>query len=213
VQLLTALLGVASTAYWAVGPWLFPNYWWWGLTRAGSELLVQNGCAFALGVFLWLILTRGWTWLRGAVALVCSGGMVLEIIHTSANHAEVLRDKDPGPWIPLAVTFVSVVLIVGAVRVHRRIEDALSPRAARWIRRLGLATYPTYLLHTVSGGAILYALTRAGWPPVAAFLTAFATCVGLGLAIALGPEVWVRRGLSALLGGARPRPVAHTGAD
>jgi peptidoglycan/LPS O-acetylase OafA/YrhL len=211
VELLAAILGLASTAYWAVGFQLFPVYWWLGLTQLGSELLVQNGCAFALGVFLWLILTREWTWLRGALAVILAGGVTLEILHTSSNHAEVLHVADPGPVAPLAVFFLSMAAIIASVRFHRQIQSALGPRTARWVRRLGLATYPLYLLHTVSGGAALYALTMAGVPRVLAFVLACAVSIALGLLVAVGPEPWLRKRLAALLGATNPRPVEGTG--
>jgi peptidoglycan/LPS O-acetylase OafA/YrhL len=210
VEIPAAILGLASTAYWAVIPWVLPNEWWRGLTRLGSDLLVQNGCEFALGVFLWLIFTRGITWIRLALALLFTAGAALEIVHTSQNHAQVLHLVDHGPNGAIALFLLGLAAIVASLRFKERIETALGAQAAAWVQRLGLATYPLYLLHTTSGAAIIRVLTGWGVNPYAAFVVAIASCLLLGLGIALGPEPWLRRRLSGLLGGGGRRAVPAT---
>jgi peptidoglycan/LPS O-acetylase OafA/YrhL len=71
------------------------------------------------------------------------------------------------PFVPIVVWAAAVFLIAVAANRSRRSTGTASPDAAgclrtRYLRTIGLITYPLYLTHNVIGSAIIRVLIDAG---------------------------------------------------
>ena len=84
---------------------------------------------------------------------------------------------------PIIIFLVAVALMAWSLRLD------LSWRG--W-RRIGLMTYPLYLIHDVVGAAMLGALTRAGVPYLAAIPVVGAAMIAVSWLIAAEAEPRIR---------------------
>jgi len=167
IRSLALLLGSVSAIYWlswwlsfmdasgALHQWLLR----YRESRLLELLLVQHGCFFALGVMLWSLLIKrsslvGWI-LACSMALVC-------LLQIAAHHA--LAAEKTGllteSWLPLAVWLAAIGWMVFSIRYSHRLEMGFAWRNA--FRRIGLMTYPLYLIHQVLGCLMLGWLVAAG---------------------------------------------------
>jgi peptidoglycan/LPS O-acetylase OafA/YrhL len=151
------------------------------LDRLRELFLIEHGCFFALGVFLWLLLFDRVTFNRcllifcfglGGVAGIKSIGQ--SVIWLSAVLA-----------IALSVRFNSLISASATVAVPARV--------------LGLTTYPLYLLHNVVGAALIGFLVRSGLNPYAALLTAMTVVLSLAITIAVAFEPLAQRWLRSTI--------------
>jgi peptidoglycan/LPS O-acetylase OafA/YrhL len=120
-----------------------------------SLTLAQFGVFFALGSLLWLSLHEHATGLRLFGMCVCVAGAFPEIY----RHAvETYTEYSPirSFWIPpMLVWATSLGLIVASVRYNATISRALGSGGAATARKLGLMTYPLYLVHQQVGFALI----------------------------------------------------------
>ncbi|WP_374575553.1 hypothetical protein [Phenylobacterium sp.] len=97
-------------------------------------------------------------------------------------------------WAPLLIWLA----VVAALFLFTRRPAAFTP-GAPWVRttlrRLGMATYPLYLVHDIVGALTIRRLVEAGVAPWLALSLALALVVGLSFVVALLVEPAVRRGL------------------
>ncbi len=139
--------------------------------------LLNHGCFFALGIFLFTSANRKLTaneWL--AVAVTVLSGFAEIYYFASYLLTDVPVISSQSPWVPVAVWFAAVLLI--AVAAHRaRCSTAAAPEAPACLRTLGLITYPLYLIHNVVGSAIIRVLVDAGLDQ------SLAVATGLGLVV------------------------------
>jgi exopolysaccharide production protein ExoZ len=143
--------------------------------RVSALLMLQHGGYFALGI----ILTRGdldgWK-PRHAVLIAVTVIIAAVQIHDAAV-GERLADTLTPQWpIALAIWLVGV----GAIAASLHWKEAIARRLARhgaFIRLIGLLTYPLYLIHEHTGGAVLVIGLRHGWNPWLA--------IGSGLVVSL----------------------------
>jgi exopolysaccharide production protein ExoZ len=146
------------------------------LTRMAVEnlSLLRYGTFFAMGIWLWLIGIRS-SPVRLLGLTLCFGGGIIE---TGISAHEKLRDPTIAGLIGMNCVFlVPVIWALGTAAIARAMlasRRGLVPlRLMRFSRRLGLMTYPLYLLHNEVGGRFFVLLTtRLGVP------------LGLGLALA-----------------------------
>ena len=86
---------------------------------------------------------------------------------------------------------------------------ALPERALRTLRRLGLVTYPLYLLHNVTGGAVLGALLGAGLGSTDALLLTIVLIIALSWWVSVTPEPALQKAtrstLTSLVNRLQPR--------
>ncbi|MEI9896345.1 MAG: acyltransferase family protein [Chthoniobacter sp.] len=133
-----------------------------------KPFLPYYGVLFATGMFIWM----------DRQALLSLGGKFVGVIAVlvSATQIAVWSAKgSPHPWIvPTMVWLVSCLVIRYA---------AWNPKAqvAGVVRKLGLITYPLYLIHFTVGVWIIRNLVKAGLSP----LTALAISVMIALVLAL----------------------------
>lgn len=139
-------------------------YWMVLMFRVpGATWLLNHGCFFALGIWLFISANRTFTALEWvAVAAACLAGCA-EIYYFS----DFLLKAIPAisgelVFLPILVWAAAVLLIAFAANKSRRSVGAASPEAPAYLRTLGLITYPLYLTHNVTGTAIIRVLTDAG---------------------------------------------------
>ncbi|WP_376100001.1 acyltransferase family protein [Roseomonas sp. CCTCC AB2023176] len=99
----------------------------------------------------------------------------------------------PGGLLPEVPSYLlAAVLFLGAFLARRRL------RVGPVLSRLAAISYPLYVVHGVSGFAIMGATIRAGWPPAAALALALLWSFGAALALHRLVERPTRRWASRL---------------
>ena len=154
-----------------------------------NMLLLQHGCLFAVGLWLWLLARR--------VSLVRMAGLGLACLFSmakiSATGIEVLRRHGSGLqdlWVPEVIWLAAVALI--ALSLFRP-----KSRPIRALRSVGLMTYPLYLVHMSIGVAVITAL--AGLSKVGALISAIVLSIGIAWLVSLYGEPTIRNILKPLL--------------
>lgn len=205
MPLVVGALGIASAAFNVIIV-LDPSFMPKELERATQLLLLQEGCLFALGTFLWLSLTQAATRLRLTMIVVLLAGCALEVVAQNANFMHMIR-VEGGVLAPLTVFLAAMTALVASVVWNERLIAALGRRGAGFMRTVGLATYPFYLLHNVSGPLLLRCLVDAGLPRIPALIATVAAVMALSLLVTRTAEPRLRRLLARALS-ERPRSPA-----
>ncbi len=189
------VLGAYSTAYWVVQHALGLQ---WHAQQLFKLSLAPHGCEFALGMLLWLITARGASFTRLALAALCLGGGVLQIMgEVAIKAAETGRTNSP---LPPIVAWLSMVALIAASSIWGGEIFSRFGRSARVIRLIGLMTYPLYLLHDVFGSAMLRGLLAVHFGPGTSLTLAAVGTVVLSFGVAAGLEPIIQRRLKPLLG-------------
>ena len=129
----------------------------------GATWLLNHGCFFALGIWLFISANRPLTALeRVAVVVTCLSGCaeIYYFSHFLLNAIPAISDQSA--FLPILVWAAAVLLIAFAANKSRQSAGTASPEAPAYLRTLGLITYPLYLTHNVTGTAIIRILTDAG---------------------------------------------------
>jgi peptidoglycan/LPS O-acetylase OafA/YrhL len=145
--------------------------------------LLNHGCFFALGIWLFMSANRKLTaheWL--AVAVTVLSGFAEIYYFASYLLTEIPAIAGQSPYVPILVWAAAVLLIAVAANRSRRSTGTVSPDAAGslrtdYLRTLGLITYPLYLTHNVVGSAMIRVLVDAG------LNDSLAVGVGLGMLV------------------------------
>jgi peptidoglycan/LPS O-acetylase OafA/YrhL len=136
-------LGLISAAYNIVSLFVVVPGW-----RPASLLLVRDGVYFALGTLIWLSFFKRASPIRLGTICICLVGGCFEITNMGRNMT--------GPtWVPILIWLTSVFVVALSVRFR----NLLSPLP---VRTIGLATYPLYLLHAVTGSFLVDAVRASG---------------------------------------------------
>lgn len=198
LEALTYVIAGICAAYWvAVLLDLWPPF---RLPRLTALLLLQHGCYFALGMMFWLISRRGLTAARIGLCAVCILSAAPQIMLTC--RIEAPNAALVGLWY---VPYLFWLLITACVALSIRWPSQIERRAGRWtgpLRRLGMATYPLYLLHFHVGGAVLLLVAAASLPVWGGILLGIAAAIASAFVEAelLEPPLrrLVSRGITAL---------------
>lgn len=197
---IVAVIGVASSALavahvWLAGAPSISPLLAFSESRTGELLLLKHGMFFCLGVMLWVATERGWSPTRAAVALVCVAGGLAQIASVSV-----------GPHVaPAAIAiWLAAMAFLFAAIARDDVAARLAGRAGPAIALIGLATYPLYLVHDVSGAAVMRELALAGVPRFVALALAMIAMVALALLVTRFPERWLRGLLAQIFAGREP---------
>ena len=140
-------------------------YWMVLMFRVpGATWMLNHGCFFALGIWLFISANRKLTTLEWvAVAVTCLSGCA-EIYYFSDFLLKAIPAiSDESVFLPILVWAAAVLLIGFAANKNRQqAAGTASPEAPAYLRTLGLITYPLYLTHNVTGTAMIRVLTDAG---------------------------------------------------
>lgn len=158
-------LGLVSTGYniaqYLTDGHLFPN------GRLVDLLLLRHGCAFAFGALVYMMSVHGHKWHMAALSLVMLVGVCFELPLQFIAHLD--GHYDAQRFLALyCVWGGSVVLFLASVFYNDRILAVIPEAGRRFTRKIGIMTYPLYLIHAVVGSVALYWFTRAGLPSGAA---------------------------------------------
>lgn len=137
-------------------------------------LLLTYGAYFGIGIILQQGISSRWSVSQSAVIII---GLITAILETRLHALGMSNRVTNSPvtladrwYIASAVTLLGIGLI--AFSVYRsRIFDRLPAGALGFIRQLGLATYPLYLVHfSVGIYSVRMLVTRAGLDPSLALI-------------------------------------------
>jgi peptidoglycan/LPS O-acetylase OafA/YrhL len=198
-------LGLASTLFWvgftlaATEPnsalfELFSRLQW---SRVAQLLLLQHGVFFAIGVLLWLQLVKQprvdqLVWL--SIFVVGAG---LQI----GAEASLKLEKTGltfSPALPCAIWVGAMALFWFAVANNARMR-AMPAGLLKLLRRLGLMSYPLYLLHNVAGGAVMGSLVSWGASTTVALWLAVAFVMVLSWWVSVMPEPALQQRIRSVL--------------
>ena len=198
------ILGLASTLFWVV--------YFVTLSRSGGVThwhlesplnviaqitLLINGCYFALGVFLWKCLFQAFTWKRITMIGICILGGALQIIQRWNFYTPQVAARIPAT-LAVVVWIIAVGLIILFTHANVPLQHLLGHRGVSIARRLGLMTYPLYLLHQ-QFGVFLVMHTRTAVGDWIAILLATVSALGLAYLVSVYLEPPAQRLLGRLL--------------
>jgi peptidoglycan/LPS O-acetylase OafA/YrhL len=130
-----------------------------------AAYLLNHGCFFALGIWLFISANRELTALeRVAVAVTCLSGAAEIYFFASFFLTSIPAISGQSAFVPIMVWAAAVGLIAYCANRNRnrRFAATASPEAPAYLRTLGLITYPLYLTHDVIGTEIVRVLVDAG---------------------------------------------------
>ncbi|WP_404926044.1 hypothetical protein [Mesorhizobium sp. ORM16] len=145
-------------------------------------VLVHHGSFFAVGVLIWLMRFKAVTASRLAFCLLFLGGGVLQIASSVDVHSAKV-----GAAMPYAPSILVFLVAIALMAWSLRLDLSWSG----W-RRIGLMTYPLYLIHDVIGAAMLGAMVRAGLPYLLSMATVGATMIAASWLVATEAEPRIR---------------------
>lgn len=196
------LIGAGSTLFWigyTVSSFAPESRWFhhfnnWQWSRLGELLLIKHGVFFATGVVLWLRLVKRVRRLEPWLVIFLFGG-VLQIAGETALKFEKTGMAFSPLW-PAAMWLLAMAWMWVAVLRNAQIQR-LPTWALNSLRRLGLMTYPLYLLHNVAGGAVMGALATHGLSHSVALWFAIVIVMGLSWWVSRVPEPMLQRSMRA----------------
>ena len=180
MEIVAIAIGLVSTLFWC----LYYPLDWANLaeTRTLDLLLVHHGVFFATGVMLWLMRFKAVTAARLAFCSLFLAGGVLQIASSVDVHIlKVGREMPFAP--PILIFLIGIALMAWSLR--------LDLSWSGW-RRIGLMTYPLYLLHDVVGAALLGFLVRAGLPHLFSMAVVGTTMIAASWLVATEAEPRIR---------------------
>ncbi|WP_137929203.1 acyltransferase family protein [Mesorhizobium comanense] len=181
METVAIVIGMVSTLFWC----LYYPLGWSDLaeTRMLQLTLVHHGCFFAVGVLMWLMRLKAATAARLGFCLLFLGGGVLQIASSVDVHS--IKVGAVMPYAPPILIFlVAIALMAWSLR--------LDLSWGGW-RRIGLMTYPLYLIHDVVGAAMLGAMVRAGLPYLLSMAIAGAAMIAASWLVASQAEPRIRQ--------------------
>lgn len=161
-----------------------------------KAMLLSTGAYFILGFLLFISYRRGLRRTRLVlIGLMLFAGATALWLDAVASPA-ALAHHQPA-LVPVCVWLLMVGLIVASLLVNEVVQQA-DERLRRAVRILGLATYPVYLIHNISGAYLFGRLVNFGMGPAAALVAAAGIC----LSASVGFVLWIEPSLRRLLGSA-----------
>jgi peptidoglycan/LPS O-acetylase OafA/YrhL len=170
--------------------------------RISELVLLKHGCFFAIGGLLWSLLCGVASRAFWGVVILCIAAGCLEIYASGIGHSR-MDGQGHSIIVPVVFWLASLVFIVASVVCNRGISEILPVRLAR---NVGMATYPLYLLHDVTGAALLNLFSKMGLNRWLALALALGLAIAASMSIALWFEPILRRTLGRLLDW---RPLRH----
>jgi peptidoglycan/LPS O-acetylase OafA/YrhL len=186
-------------------------YWMVLMFRVpGATWMLNHGCFFALGIWLFMSANRALTTLEWvAVAVTCLSGCAEVYYFSDFLLKAIPAISDEPVFLPVLVWAAAVLLIGFAASKNRQqAAGTTSPEAPAYLRTLGLITYPLYLTHNITGTAIIRVLTDAGLDASLAVWASLGMLVPVCWFICAKIEPAIRRLLKEFLSNFRLRPAA-----
>ena len=168
----------------------------------GGILLLKHGSFFAIGVWLWLMSRKAMTVARYGGLLVAIGVSITQIAPRASAFVVEVTSPWAGMvfpvWVPVSVWLAGVAVVFAAARHPERFA-VRSPARQAALKRIGLMTYPLFLIHSVVGAAVIRMLTQAGVDPFVALGLSMGAMLLLAYVICATAEVGIRNILRGVL--------------
>lgn len=163
-------------------------------------LLMRHGAFFAVGIWLWLLSEKAMTPARYAgLAIAIAAGMAEVGIRAEEMAGGEVDYQGALPmWVPIAVWLGGVAIVTAAARNPHWFAVG-SPKAQAALKRIGLMTYPLFLVHSVAGAGLMRVLIGAGLNPWAAIVVSMSASLGIAYVVSASVEVAIRKRLRAVL--------------
>ena len=162
--------------------------------------LLTNGCFFGVGIMMWSLTSRGYSKLSMITATIC---IVSGVIATasSARYKYIDQGGPERDMLIVPLIWLSSIGCIAACAYWNRKLCVLFSYFSRPLRTIGLATYPLYLVHQISGRAIMeMASTYVG--AKLSFIIALSSALAIAWAIVYlerYPKIIISRLLSVSL--------------
>lgn len=213
IEKFAVALGLYSSAFWMCH-FIFDDkakallHIAFGMNPATQLLLMQHGCYFALGIMIWLAMHLGITKIRAAVVLW------LLVVGVAAICGESLKafawtGNWHNPAAPALIWLAGVGILIGSIKYNGRVTRIVAARE-RWIKSLGMATYPLYLIHQPIAITLAFIALRNGWSPGSALIVSCVCATAVAIWIAAKPEPALRSAMSNLLSLLQNRLPSHS---
>jgi len=179
------------------------------IMRYADLLLMRFGCFFAAGIWLWMMSQGKMTPLRYTgltAAVACCFGEIAKRVQESAS-GEVDIVMSMPLWAPMLVWSLGFAFIVVAAR-NPEVFHVESPRLQAAFKRIGLMTYPMFLVHNILGAGLIRLMTSAGVNQWAALVVAAIAMLVLSYLICRFAEPGARAGLRGVLDSIEARVIA-----
>lgn len=171
-----------------------------------NMFLLRHGVYFAAGMYFWLLNSQGR--LAAVDRLLLALAMLGAGLEIFARASQIAPSYAVGAQGPVGLAFLAggalaiFALLASLIYLSLRHAAAWAPRPAlaRWVRILGLVTYPYYLIHEILGGAVLHAAQARGLAPAAGLALAMAAIGVVAFLIARHGEPLLRRVIAPALG-------------
>lgn len=217
IQPIMCGIGLASTLFWigftlaslnrdSAAFELFSVVQW---SRLAQLTLLHHGVFFALGVLLCSHLTKKASRGQSAWLVLFLIGGCLQIAGENALKLEKTGFAF-SPLMPCVIWLGAMFFFWLAVANNARVQQ-LPLWSLQLLRRLGLMTYPLYLLHNVTGGALMGAFVDRGASTPTALGAAVVMVLALSWWISKVPEPVLQRSTRALFGALQARWQANNG--
>jgi exopolysaccharide production protein ExoZ len=180
----------------------------WALQRA-DLLLLRFGAFFAVGIWLWLLSQQKMTPLRYlglAVAIACCFGEIAKRVQESAS-GEVDFAMAMPFWAPALAWTIGLAICVVAAR-NPEVFNVRSPRLQTAFKRIGLMTYPMFLVHNILGAGLIRLMVGMGVNQWLALLIAVSAVLALAYAICRFAEPAIRAKMRDALDWIEARAIA-----
>ena len=172
-------------------------------SRLAQLLLIQHGVFFAFGVLLWSHFLKKSSRAHMLWLVLFALGGCLQIAGESLLKLEK-TGMSFSPLTPCAIWLGAMLFFWMVVANNARVQQ-LPGWTLQLLRRLGLMTYPLYLLHSVTGGALLGAFAEAGMPDALALTVSVAFVLALSWWISKVPEPALQKSTRALFSALQAR--------
>lgn len=198
-------VGLASSLFWVGYTFaaMNPNSWAFGFfsrlqwSRLAQLSLLHHGVFFAIGVLLWMRLMRERSRDQIFWLLIFFAGACLQIVAESSLKLEK-TGVTVSPLLACGLWVLSMCVLYWMIRNNRRIQS-MPTRGLQVVRRLGLITYPLYLLHNVTGGALLGALVAWGMSSTDGLALTLVSIIALSWWISAVPEPALQKATRSML--------------
>lgn len=167
--------------------------------RVPELLLLHHGSFFALGIFLWLHLLKrpdpgNLPWL----GIFTLGGCIqIMAVVTSLNY----QGAGLIPFVPVLIWLAALAVIYFSIRFNARIFSAMPEWVLVATRRIGLMTYPLYLIHQNAMLAAMGGLAKLGAHPYFSLAAGICGALLISWAVSVYMEPRLQKSMKAFLQG------------
>jgi peptidoglycan/LPS O-acetylase OafA/YrhL len=159
-------------------------------------MLLTTGSYFVVGLLLYLLYRRGLTARRLAMFAIVVLASEVGIYHTGKSMIAAYN-IDSFAAMPAIIWTIALAAIIASIAWGRQTAAWMTPRTTRLVRNTGLATYPLYLFHGITGGFIFGHLLNTGLNKYVALLLAMALATTAAYLFAVNLEGRIRNAVAS----------------